>query len=86
MDKIEIYKRLLDHFTSMTPKERKSQVQQNKQNTSNKFPSKEETKKIFRKQENFIKGEIHKSSLSKKEHQQVEAFTKLNIKNKNNRF
>ena len=79
---IEIYKMLLNHFASMTPKERKSQVQQNKQNSSNKAPSREETKKIFRKQENFIKGEIHKSSLSKKEHQQVEAFTKLNIKNK----
>jgi hypothetical protein len=79
---IRIYKLLIDHFASMTPEERKSQVQQNKQNTSNKFPSKEETKRIFRKQENFIKGEIHKSSLSKKEHQQIEALSKLNIKNK----
>ena len=79
---IKIYKILSDHFTSMTPEERKSQVQQNKQNTSDKFPSKEETKKIFRKQENFIKGNIHKASLSNKERQQVEAFTKLNIKSK----
>ena len=79
---IKIYRLLIDHFASMTPEERKSQVQQNKQNTSNKFPSKEETKKVFRKQENFIKGKIHKSPLSKKEHQQVEAFSKLNIKDK----
>ena len=79
---IKMYKLLVTHFASMTPEERKSQVQQNKQNTSNKFPSKEETKRIFRKQENFIKGDIHKSSLSKKERQQVEALSKLNIKNK----
>ena len=79
---IKIYKLLVTHFASMTPEERKSQVHQNKQNASNKFPSKEETKRIFKKQENFIKGDIHKSSLSKKEHQQVEALSKLNIKNK----
>ncbi len=79
---VKIYKYLSDHFASMTPEERKSQVQQNKQNVSSKFPSKEETKKAFNKQENFINGEIHKSSMSKNERQQVEALSKLNIKSK----
>ena len=79
---ITLYGLLSAHFMLMTPEERKSQVRQNKQNSNNKAPSREETKKVFRKQENFIKGEIHKSSLSKKERQQVEAFSKLNIKDK----
>jgi len=79
---INIYKLLANHFASMTPEERKSQVYKNKQNTKDNFPSKEETKKIFRKQENFINGNIHKTSLSKKERKQVETLSKLNIKNK----
>ena len=80
---INIYKLLANHFASMTPEKRKSQVQKNKQNANDKAPSREETKKAFAKQENFINGKIHKSKLSKKERQQVEALSKLNIKSKN---
>ena len=64
----------------MTPEERKSQVQQNKQNSSNKAPSREETKKAFAKQEQFINGKIHKATSSKKELNQIEAINKSNIK------
>ena len=77
---VEIYKILADHFKSMTPEERKSQVQQNKQNASDKSPSREETKKAFAKQEQFIKGVVHKAASSQKELNQIEAINKSNIK------
>ena len=64
----------------MTPEERKSQVQKNKQNSSDKAPSREETKKAFTKQEQFINGKIHKATSSKKELNQIEAINKSNIK------
>ncbi len=77
---IDIYKILSEHFKSMTPEQRKSQVQQNKQNTKQNTPSKEEVKKSFSKQENFINGNIHKVASSKKELSKIEAISKSNIK------
>ena len=77
---ITLYGLLSAHFMLMTPEERKSQVQQNKQNSSNKAPSREETKKAFAKQEQFINGKIHKATSSKKELNQIEAINKSNIK------
>ncbi len=77
---INIYKVLSEHFKSMTPKQRKSQVKQNKQNTKQNSPSKEETKKAFSKQENFIKGNIHKVASSKRDLNKIEAISKSNIK------
>ena len=53
---ITLYGLLSAHFMLMTPEERKSQVQKNKQNASDKAPSREETKKAFSKQEQFVNG------------------------------
>ena len=77
---ITLYGLLSAHFMLMTPEERKSQVQKNKQNASDKAPSREETKKAFAKQEQFINGKIHKATSSKKELNQIEAISKSNIK------
>ncbi len=77
---ITLYELLSAHFMSMTSEERKSQVQQNKQNSNDKAPSREETKKAFAKQEQFIKGNVHKATSSKKELNQIEAINKSNIK------
>ena len=77
---IALYELLSAHFMSMTPEERKSQVQQNKQNASDKAPSREETKKAFAKQEQFVNGVVHKATSSKKELNQIEAINKSNIK------
>ena len=77
---IELYKILLHHFNSMTPKQRKIQVKQNKRNISDKSPLKEEIKKSFRKQEQFINGKIYKAPSSKKELNQMETISKSNIK------
>ena len=77
---ITLYGLLSAHFMLMTPEERKSQVQKNKQNSSNKAPSREETKKAFSKQEQFVNGKIHKATSSKKELNQIEAISKSNIK------
>ena len=77
---ITLYGLLSAHFMLMTPEERKSQVQKNKQNSSDKAPSREETKKAFTKQEQFINGKIHKATSSKKELNQIEAINKSNIK------
>ena len=77
---ITLYGLLSAHFMLMTPEERKSQVQKNKQNSSDKAPSREETKKVFTKQEQFINGKVHKATSSKKELNQIEAISKSNIK------
>ena len=77
---ITLYGLLSAHFMLMTPEERKSQVQKNKQNANDKAPSREETKKAFAKQEQFINGKIHKATSSKKELNQIEAISKSNIK------
>ena len=77
---ITLHGLLSAHFMLMTPEERKSQVQKNKQNASDKAPSREETKKAFSKQEQFVNGKIHKATSSKKELNQIEAISKSNIK------
>jgi hypothetical protein len=80
---IDIYMILSEHFKSMNSEQRKSQAKQNKQNSENskdKSPSKEETKKAFNKQENFLKGNINKKALSKKDSNKIEAINKSSIK------
>ena len=77
---LDIYNILAEHFKSMDSKQRKSQVEKNKQNSNNKSPSKEEIKKAFNKQEKFLKGVINKKALSKKENNKIEAINKSNIK------
>ena len=57
----------------------KHQAQENRKNAKHNKTSKEEIKKAFSKQENFLKGNVSKTSLSKKETKQVEAIGKSNI-------
>ena len=57
----------------------KHQAQENRKNAKHNKTSKEEIKKAFNKQENFLKGQTSKTSLSKKETKQVEAICKSNI-------
>ena len=77
---ITLYGLLSAHFTLMTPEERKLQVQKNKQNVSDKAPSREETKAKFAKQEQFVNGKVHKATSSIRELNQIEAINELNIK------
>ena len=65
------------HF-SLHPQD-KHQAQQNRKNAKHNKTSKEEIKKAFSKQENFLKGQIPKTSLNKKETKQVKAISKSNI-------
>jgi hypothetical protein len=57
----------------------KHQAQENRKNAKHNKTSKEEIKKAFSKQENFLKGNVSKTSLSKRETRQVEAISKSNI-------
>jgi hypothetical protein len=57
----------------------KHQAQENRKNAKHNKTSKEEIKKAFAKQENFLKGNVSKTSLTKKETKQVEAIGKSNI-------
>ncbi len=75
---ITIYNLINMHFI-LNSKD-KHQVQENKKGAKHNKTSKEEIKKAFSKQENFLKGQTHKTSLSKKETKQVEAIGKSNIK------
>ena len=77
---LDIYNILAEHFKNMNSKQRKSQVNKNKQNSKDNSPSKEETKKAFNKQEKFLKGDINKKALSKKENIKIEAINKSSIK------
>ena len=77
---IEIYKFLNIHFSTMKREDLKNQHQKNKQNSKKNSTSKEEIKKIFNKQEQFLQGQTPKTSLTKKETKQVKAIGKSNIK------
>jgi hypothetical protein len=74
---ITIYQLLNMHFT-LHPQD-KHQAQQNRKNATNNKTSKEEIKKAFAKQEQFLTGHVPKTSLTKKETKQVEAIGKSNI-------
>ena len=76
---ILIYNLINMSFTIQTKKDYKHQQQQNSKNAKHNKTSKEEIKKAFAKQENFLKGNVSKTSLSKKETRQVEAIGKSNI-------
>ena len=77
---IEIYKFLNIHFSTMKREDLKNQHQKNKQNSKKNSTSKEEIKKIFNKQEQFLQGQTPKTSLNKKETKQIKAIGKSNIK------
>ena len=74
---ITIYKLINMHF--LVNPQNKNQHQQNRKNAKHNKTSKEEIKKAFSKQENFLKGQIPKTSLNKKETKQVKAISKSNI-------
>jgi len=78
---ITIYQLLNMHF--MLHSDNKHQNQENRKGAESKGPSKEEIKKAFNKQENFLKGQTPKTTLTKKHKQQVEAISKSNIDVKN---
>jgi hypothetical protein len=75
---ITIYQLINMHFT-LQP-QNKHQRQENRKNAKHNNTSKEEIKKAFVKQENFLQGNTPKTSLTKKEQKQVEAIGKSNIK------
>ena len=75
---IIIYQLLNMHF--ITNSDDKHQEQENRKGAKSGGPSKEELKKAFNKQENFLKGQTPKTTLTKKETKQVEAIGKSNIK------
>jgi hypothetical protein len=80
---ITIYKLLNMHFMLFNKEDYKHQHQKNRKNGKNKpnyYPSKEDIKKAFSKQEKFLAGNVPKTSLTKKEQKQVQAIGKSNIK------
>jgi len=86
---IEIYTLLNKHF-SMQHKPKKNSIEdllESKPNFSNpgedKGPSKEEIKKVFNKQQEFLKGNVHKVKATKKDKQQIEAISKSKVDVKN---
>ncbi len=74
---ITIYQFINMHFI-LHPQD-KHQAQENRKNAKHNKTSKEEIKKAFTKQENFLNGNVSKTSLTKKETKQVEAIGKSNI-------
>jgi hypothetical protein len=82
---IEIYKLLVLHFAySKDAKfESKNKKEINYKEGDKNSPSKEKIKQVFRKQEEFIKGNIRKTSTTKKTKQQLKAISesKITIKN-----
>ena len=78
---ITIYQLLAMHFTLNSNS--KHQNQENRKGAKHNKTSKEEIKKAFAKQENFLKGYTPKTTLTKKHKQQVEAISKSNIDVKN---
>ena len=86
---ITIYRLINKHFSSKK-KPKPNSLESNlesKPNFSNpgdnKGPSKEEIKKAFSKQEEFLKGNVHKVKTSKREKQQIEAISKSKVDVKN---
>ena len=78
---ITIYQLINMHFISNS--NNKHQNQENRKNAKHNKTSKEEIKKSFGKQEEFLKGNVHKVKATKKQKQQIEAISKskVNIKN-----
>ena len=73
---IEIYELLNKHFSTQNKPKSNSPG-------NNKGPSKEEIKKAFSKQEEFLKGNVHKVKATKRQKQQIEAISKSKVDVKN---
>jgi hypothetical protein len=80
---IEVYEMLNRHFSMQKREGNGHQEQENRKGAKVKGPSREEIKKAFSKQENFLKGQTPKTTLTKKHKQQVDAISKSNIDVKN---
>ena len=80
---IEVYEVLNKYFSMQKREGSKHQEQENRKGAKSNGPSKEEIKKAFAKQEEFLKGNVHKAKVNKKEKQQIEAITKSKIDVKN---
>ena len=80
---IEVYELLNKYFSIQKREGNKHQEQENRKGAKSNGPSKEEIKKAFAKQEEFLKGNVHKSKVNKKEKQQIDAISKSKIDVKN---
>jgi hypothetical protein len=80
---IEVYELINKHFSMQKREGSQHQEQENRKGSKSDGPSKEELKKAFSKQENFLKGQTPKSKLTKKNKQQVDAISKSKIDVKN---
>jgi len=80
---IEVYEVLNKYFSMQKREGSKHQEQENRKGAKSNGPSKEEIKKAFAKQEEFLKGNVHKAKVNKKEKQQIETITKSKIDVKN---
>ena len=78
---ITIYQLINMHFI-LNSKD-KHQAQENRKGAKQNKTSKEEIKKVFSKQQEFLKGNVYKSPITHKERKQVEAISKSNIDIKN---
>jgi len=78
---ITIYNLINMHFI-LNSKD-KHQHQENRKGAKHNKTSKEEIKKAFSKQEEFLKGNVYKSKVNKKEKQQIEAISKSKVDVKN---
>jgi len=78
---ITTYKILNSHFASMDSKKRAKQEYNNRKNAQeSKNTTKGDIKKVFRKQEQFINGNIHKTHTTKKDKQIINTICESNIK------
>ena len=77
---VKIYKFINMHFSVQKREDSKHQGQQNRKGAKQNKTSKEEIKKSFAKQEQFLSGQTPKTTLTKKETKQVQAISKSNIK------
>ena len=59
------------------------QIQKNREGAKHNKTSKEEIKKAFSKQQEFLKGNVHKSKATKRQKQQIEAISKSKVDVKN---
>ena len=80
---IEVYELINKYFLIQKREGNKHQEQENRKGAKSNGPSKEEIKKAFSKQENFLKGSVPKTPITHREKAQVEAISKSKIDVKN---
>jgi hypothetical protein len=80
---IEVYELLNKYFSMQKREGSKHQEQENRKGAKSNGPSKEEIKKAFGKQEEFLKGNVPKAKVNQRQKQQINAISKSNIDVKN---